>query len=112
MPKLAPKMLHGQTEECCQGFGFAHDEIAFRVVGGAFKILERVGLGVARVVLQTHPWFGRYDLMGQPGKWSGVLVLTRNSRERLESRADGLLLEKDRTRNSSRRGEGGLIYRL
>ena len=64
-------------------FGFAHDEIAFRVVGSAFKILERVGLGVARVILQTHPWFGGYDLMGQAGKWLGLLVLTRN-RERLE----------------------------
>ena len=82
-------------------FGFAHDEIAFRVVGSAFKVLERVGLGVARVVLQTHPWFGRYNLMGQAGKWEGVLVLTRNSRERLESRADDLLLEKDRTKSSN-----------
>ena len=91
---------------------FAHDEIAFRVVGSAFKILERVGLGVARVILQTHPRLGRNDLIGQPGEWLGVLVLTRNSRERLESRADDLLLEKDRTKSSSRRGEGGLIYRL
>ena len=91
-------------------FSFAHDEIAFRVVGSTFKVLERVGLGVARVVLQTHPWLGGYNLMGQPGKWLGVLVLTRN-RERLELRADDLLLEKDRTKNS-RRGEGGLIYRL
>ena len=57
------------------GFGFAHDEIAFRVVGSAVKVLERVGLGVARVVLQTHPWFRGYDLMGQAEKWLGVLVL-------------------------------------
>ena len=62
-------------------FGFAHDEIAFRVVGGAVKILERVGLGVARVVLQTHPWLGGYNLMGQAGKWLGVLVLTRKRAE-------------------------------
>ena len=50
------------------GFGFAHDEIAFRVVGSTVKVLERVGLGVARVVLQTHPWFGGYDLMGAAGE--------------------------------------------
>ena len=50
------------------GFGFAHDEIAFRVVGSTFKVLERVRLGVARVVLKTHPWFGGYDLiMGSRG---------------------------------------------
>ena len=50
------------------GFGFAHDEIAFRVVGSTVKVLERVGLGVARVVLQTHPWFRGYDLMGAAGE--------------------------------------------
>jgi len=67
-------------------FGFAHDEIAFRVVGGTVKVLERVRLGVARVVLQTHPWFGRYNLMGQAGKWLGLLVFSRRGTENVWNR--------------------------